>query len=98
MRSALDSESCSVVTKNENIQNGAYTWTLRSSMFVVGSCAQRSEDKATQVAVQKATVVKKPNTFCTRLIAECMPTHRLLNGAAGLAFKMMLRRCSQIIY
>lgn len=94
MRSALDSIFRSVVTKNENIQTETYTWILRSSMFVVGFWGQRSEDKATQAAVQKATVVKKPKTFCTRLIVECMPTPSLLNDATGHAFKMMLRPCS----
>lgn len=49
-----------------------YTWTLRNSMLARGYWGMRSTESAVNSAVQNATVVKKPNTFCTLTKVECI--------------------------
>ena len=78
MGSALDSKFCSAGNTDRNILQESYTWTLRNSILAVGVCVRSNEENATQAAVQNATVVKKPKTFWTRLMAECIATHGLL--------------------
>lgn len=40
--------------------------------FADGACGDVREESATRAAVKKATVVKKPKTFCSLFRAECM--------------------------
>lgn len=50
-----------------------YTWTLvKSTLDVTSVAGCNRTDKAANPATKAATVVKKPNTPCTRLVVECM--------------------------
>ena len=49
-----------------------YTWTLRTSMLARGCCGMKSTESAVNSAVQNATVVKNPNTFCALTKVECI--------------------------
>ena len=49
-----------------------YTWTFCSCTVADGFWGVIKDESAITVATVKATVVKKPNTFCTRTRAECM--------------------------
>ena len=49
-----------------------YTWTSRTVRVALGSRGDVKSEKAIKPATQKATVVKKPKTFCPRTRVECM--------------------------
>jgi hypothetical protein len=49
-----------------------YTWTFCSFTLADGACGVTTTERAMIAATKKATVVKKPKTFCTRTRAECM--------------------------
>ena len=49
-----------------------YTWTLRNSILARGCWGMISTESAVNSAVQNATVVKNPNTFCTLTKVECI--------------------------
>lgn len=49
-----------------------YTWTLRNSTLARGCWGMISTESAVNSAVQNATVVKNPNTFCTLTKVECI--------------------------
>ena len=48
------------------------TWTLRSAIVAEGVCGEKITDTAASAAMVKATVVKKPKTFCSLTRLECM--------------------------
>ena len=50
----------------------AYTCMLRNSTLAAGVCGARRTENAVKRAVQKATVVKKPKTFCALTKVECI--------------------------
>lgn len=41
-------------------------------MLAEGSCGERRTERAASAATVKATVVKKPNTFCALTRVECI--------------------------
>ena len=49
-----------------------YTCTFRTSTLADGDCGKKRTERAIRPATLKATVVKKPKTFCTRTREECM--------------------------
>ena len=74
----------------------AYTSTLRSRMLAEGCCGVESTEIAVKMAVQKATVVKKPKTFWPRTKEECILVVKLQNRwATRCKSDRMLRRDSQ---
>lgn len=48
------------------------TWRLLTSILADGVLGERKSDSAMKVATTKATVVKKPKTFCPLTKEECM--------------------------
>jgi hypothetical protein len=54
-------------------------------MFALGDCGAMKLLSAITAATLKATVVKKPKTFCSRTSAECM-----ILECVGLQFQLEL--------
>lgn len=49
-----------------------YTWTLRWVSLAEGVWGERTTERAARPATTNATVVKKPNTFCSLTRLECI--------------------------
>lgn len=49
-----------------------YTCTFRISSFALGLCGLTRLESAISAPTEKATVVKKPKTFCSRTSEECI--------------------------
>lgn len=98
MRSAFDTVANNVNSQQSSIKEcvslerliaKTYTWTLfKSTLDVTSVAGCKRTDKAANPATKAATVVKKPNTPCARLLVEYMADCRKSSQCDALKYAL----------